>query len=258
MTTSTTCVVMCAGVCALLASTASAASPFGASGNRPTYHIEAVRGGRDLRARFTDWRLGILEQLNRMDGDHLGRARELVVPDEWTSDELAYSPFPALYVSASTCGKLLIVDQPAQAFAAYEAGRLVRWGPVSSGRRGSVTPDGLFHLNWKSRGRHSTLNPDWFMPWYFNFENRIGLSLHQYSLPGRPASHACIRLLERDARWLFEWGEESLVSRRGTIVKDGTPLRIVGQYDFGAPPPWRSPALAGLEIELPADPLRPT
>jgi hypothetical protein len=36
--------------------------------------------------------------------------------------------------------KLLVVDQRGQAFAAYEHGSLVRWGPVSSGRAPMATP----------------------------------------------------------------------------------------------------------------------
>ena len=78
------------------------------------------------------------------------------------------------------------------------------------------------------------------MPWYFNFHNESGLAFHQYALPGRPASHACIRLLERDAIWLFEWGESWILDERGWEVLDSrTPVWIFGEYDFDAPPPWR-------------------
>jgi lipoprotein-anchoring transpeptidase ErfK/SrfK len=78
---------------------------------------------------------------------------------------------------------------------------------VSSGGRNNPTSAGSFALNWRSTGRASTVDPDWFMRWYFNFGNREGLAFHAYSLPGYPASHGCIRLLDRDAQWLFEWGQ---------------------------------------------------
>jgi len=69
-----------------------------------------------------------------------------------------------------------------------------------------------------------------------------GLSFHQYALPGRPASHACIRLLERDARWLYGWGEEWELDARGrTVLRNGTPVLIVERFDFESQPPWRSP-----------------
>ena len=43
-----------------------------------------------------------------------------------------------------------------QAFAAYDSGALVRWGPTSTGRREMPTPARLFHTNWKARQRTST------------------------------------------------------------------------------------------------------
>lgn len=127
--------------------------------------------------------------------------------------------------------------------------------PRSTGRRALQTPAGLFHLTWRSRGRHSTVDPDWFMPWYFNVHNDRGLSFHEFALPGRPASHACIRLLERDAQWLFEWGETWTLDDRGwTVLDPGMPVLILGCYDFAAPPPWRSLEFLAKGVLLPSDP----
>jgi hypothetical protein len=107
-------------------------------------------------------------------------------------------------------------------------------------------------LNWRSTGHASTINPEWFMRWYFNFDNRQGLALHQRSLPGHPASHGCLRLLDRDARWLFEWGEAWTVDSTQThVLNAGTPVLIVGQYDYDAPPPWRSPEWLARPVPLP-------
>lgn len=150
--------------------------------------------------------------------------------------------------------KALVVHQPSQTFGGYEHGRLVRWGPISSGREGHQTPSGLFHLNWKSPGRHSTVDADWYMPLYFNFHNERGLAFHQFTLPGRPASHACVRLLERDARWLYDWGEGWVLDERGWNVLDrGTPVLVLGQYDFDVPPPWRSSDWLARGIKLPEE-----
>lgn len=163
------------------------------------------------------------------------------MPAPLDADELAYSPFPLLWPDAARLPKVVLVYQPLQAFAAYENGGQVRWGPISSGRKDRPTPPGLYHLNWRSPGRHSTVNPDWFMRWYFNIDNARGISMHAYALPGYPASHACVRLLDRDARWLFEWGEEwQLDQQRTRVILWGTPVSIVGRYDFSAPPPWKS------------------
>lgn len=217
------------------------------------YYLEADgTSGEELRRRFSPGRLALLEKLNRSDVRHLERLPVLVVPDRWLEDELQYSPLPLSSTWASGHPKALIVHQPSQVFGAYGHGRLVRWGPVSSGREAYPTPSGLFHLSWKSPGRHSTVDSDWYMPWYFNFHNERGLAFHQLTLPGLPASHACIRLLERDARWLYEWGEGWVLDQRGWNVLDpGTPVLILGEYDFSAPPPWRSPGWLATGAELP-------
>jgi hypothetical protein len=225
------------------------------AGNPPAIHyrIERVADMRqDINKAFTAAQLAVLEKLNRADITHLRRLPQLVVPDLWV-DELQYSPFPPLYPGAACLPKLLLVDLPAQAFGAYEEGRLVRWGPVSSGREAYPTPTGMFHLNWRTLGRHSSVNPQWYMDWYFNFHNARGLALHHYALPGYPASHACVRLLERDAIWMYDWGKGWTLGARGEIVQQGTPLIINGRYAFGAPPPWRS--LEHLGIKMPEPPL---
>jgi len=221
-------------------------------GTAVEYRVERLaETGRDLNMRFTTTQLAVLEKLNRTDVLRLRRLEQLVVPSIWHDDELQYSPFPLWYPAAVQLPKLLAIDQPAQAFAAYEEGRLVRWGPVSSGRQTYPTPSGLFHLNWRSRGRHSTVNPQWYMRWYFNFDNARGLALHSYALPGYPASHACVRLLERDAIWIYGWGEGWTLGARGQVLEQGTPLLITGRYAFVMLPPWRSLEHLARGINLP-------
>ena len=220
------------------------------------YRIERLaEDGRELDTRFTRSQLAILEKLNRANLARLRRLDQLVVPLVWHDDDLRYSPFPSRYPAAAGIPKLLVIDQPAQAFAAYEAGRLARWGPVSSGRRAHPTPSGLFRVNWRSPGRRSTINPAWYMKWYVNFDSARGLALHLYTLPGYPASRACIRLLEHDAIWIYEWGDVWTLDARGQIVEHGTPLLIVGQYAFDAPPLWRSLEQLTRGIDLPEAPL---
>ena len=226
------------------------------AGGAIAYRVDASLGAKALRGQFDASQLSLLQTLNRVDFDHLARLGRIVRPEVWVDDPLAYSPLPQTYAWAERHAKLIVVDQPSQLFGAYELGRLVRWGPVSSGRKESQTPTGLFHLNWRSAGRHSTIDPEWFMRWYFNFGNADGLSFHEYALPGRPASHSCVRLLASDARWLYDWGDEWRLDAAGARVQTpGTPVLILGRYDFAAPPPWRTPEGAARLIELPANPL---
>lgn len=223
------------------------------------YHLEqsleqSIVSKEELRRRFSSSQLELLEKLNRSDVAHLARLPVLVIPEQWSEDDMQYSPLPPVSTWASSHSKALIVHQPSQVFGAYEQGRLARWGPISSGREKYPTPSGLFHLNWRSPGRTSTEDPDWYMRWYFNFQNDRGLAFHQLELPGRPASHACVRLLERDARWLYDWGEGWVLDERGWNVLDpGTPVLILGRYNFDEPPPWRSLDWLATGVELPEE-----
>jgi len=209
-----------------------------------------------LHERFSEAQLALLEKLNRTDVRHLEQLREVVMPASWAEDELLYSVLPNRYAASESWSKFLVVYLPGQLFGAYEFGNLVRWGPVSSGGRSNPTGSGIFALNWRSTGRASTVDPDWFMRWYFNFGNREGLALHAYALPGYPASHGCIRLLERDAQWLFEWGQPWVLDPSATrVLKPGTPVLIFGNYDFDAAPPWRSLRWLSQQVALPSLPM---
>ena len=240
---------------ALAAIVGSRAAAQPADSEAVAYHLER-KPADALGYTFTDVQFGVLEKLNRADRSHLSRLPVLVVPDRWPDDERAYSPLPLTYPSAAGLPKAFLVHVPAQVFGAYEHGELVRWGPVSTGRAATPTPAGLYALNWKSPGRHSTVNPDWFMAWYFNFDSRDGLALHMYSLPGLPASHGCIRLLARDAVWLYGWGDGWSLDAGGHIARSGTPTWVLGAYDFRAPPPWRVPEQLATPLALPPFPAR--
>jgi hypothetical protein len=213
-----------------------------------------VENPGELEVGFSSAELDLLEKLNRADRDHLPGLDSLVVPNRFHEDPLDHAPLPRQVEQLASEPKAIVVHQPGQVFGAYEDGGLVRWGPVSTGRAEYPTPSGRHALTWRSRGRHSTVNPEWYMEWYFNFHNERGISFHQYALPGYPASHSCVRLLERDARWLFDWGESWELDDRGwRVLEEGTPVWLLGEYDFDAPPPWLDPEgpHPPLEVELP-------
>jgi hypothetical protein len=175
----------------------------------------------------------------------------MVVPTTWDV-ELTYSPFPQEWPAVAEYPKFIVIDQPMQAFAAYESGKLVRWGPVSTGRKETPTPSGSFNLTWHSRKRTSTDNDAWVLEWYFNFINARGVSFHQFELPGYAASHACARMLQRDAQWLYEWGDQwALSADKRSIETPGTPVLVVGQFSHGKPGPWTALDILRTPINLP-------
>lgn len=235
---------------------------FGVNGTAETWQLDAgppqlaavpvPDNAEDFDCAYgTEERLQLLEKLNRCDRDILPTLSEIVVPLNWDRDETDYSPLPKKLTWADKLDSVVLVHAPMQAFAAYEHGELVHWGPISSGGPKSPTPPGAYFLNWKSKGRHSTVNRSWFLRWYFNFENHTGRSFHEFALPGVPESHGCVRLLERDARWMYDWGRSWNVDARGlNVVSPGTPVIIIGEYDFDSPPPWKDPELVAQGFEL--------
>ena len=228
--------------------------------------VEGMTTVRDLQRTHGPEGFEAILHLNRIDLDHLRQGATLIVPESPVSLTLM-APFPRkLWDDASMPGRMLIVSRRIQAFAAYEAGTLVRWGAVSTGRRETPTPDGLFATNWRSKLRKSSDNPAWLLPWYFNFINSSGVSFHQFDLPGYPASHACVRLLEADAMWIYEWAESWVLADQGRRIEVyGTPVLVFGDYDYGKPGPWtrlpddpNATTVTLEEIERALDPHRET
>jgi hypothetical protein len=95
------------------------------------------------------------------------------------------------------------------------------------------------------------LSGEWILKWYFNFHNTRGLAFHEFELPGLPMSHACVRLLARDAMWVYQWGQGWILDDKGQLAQAGTPILIQGNYDFTSPPPWLSLEVVRTPITLP-------
>jgi len=182
----------------------------------------------------------IIFAINRIDTDRLGVGSKLVIPDTLVIDLMKYSPFPENIEILDPIPKTLLIAQRIQGFALYENGKLIRWGPVSSGKESTPTPNGLQYANYKTKLKISTVDAAWKMPYYFNFMNFYGVGIHEYSLPGYPASHACVRLYHEDARFIYDWAQQWKLDRSGQrIKKNGTPFMVFGEYDYENPYPWQ-------------------
>lgn len=215
-------------------------------------------------------RAQLVEILNRQTIEDVPLGDTLVVPTQYDLDFRAYSPFPRYYPSAHTIKKIFIIHKRVQAFAAYEYGKLMRWGIVNTGNPDSsrATPNGRFNFNWKEEQRVSTLSPpgeEWKMRWVFNFHAARGIHIHQYSMPtGGPTSHGCVRLVDADAKWVYGWAEPWQTTRghmgptsmRGTLVEPGSMVLVLGEEPKGSPEPFRDkkryPVLK--RVQLPNDP----
>lgn len=94
-----------------------------------------------------------------------------------------------------------------QAFEYKEDESVVRSGPISSGKPGNPTPTGRFRVLSKDEDKVSTrytnqLGMQAWMPYSIQFYGHY--FLHEGWLPGYPDSHGCVRVGEKDARFLFE------------------------------------------------------
>lgn len=176
--------------------------------------------------------------LNRVDTDNLSRRDTIVVPKELKENFIDYSPFPFYTDVLIDVPKFIIFSYPIQAYAVYENGTLIKWGPSNMGKKTSQTPRGLFFTNWKGRKVKSTSNDEWILNWNFNISNQGGVGFHQYALPGYPASHSCLRLLDADAQFLYNWCDQWILKDAKTQIAKGTPVIVYGDYKFGKKGIW--------------------
>lgn len=200
--------------------------------------------------------LTIIGALNRINPERIGLKKAFVYPDTMVSDILFYTPFPASLSSFDSVSKLILVNKRLQAMGMYENGKLIHWGPVSTGKKSTPTPNGLYHTNYKAKLKISTVNGTWRMPWYFNISNYGGIGLHEYLLPGYPASHSCVRLYREDAIKIYNWADSWELSKDGTtVLKKGTPVIIFGNYNFDSIPSWKKAVENPDELKLNTDEL---
>lgn len=216
------------------------------------FKVQTRKSIGELQLRLGADKFAAMLKLNRIDRKHVRAGNLLVIPSA-NADLISFAPFPLQLEVAQNIPKLILVSRRVQAFGAYESGKLVRWGPTSTGKKSTPTPAGLYHANWKSKQTRSSVNASWILPWCFNLDNFGGVSFHQFDLPGYPASHGCVRLLEEDAKWIYDWADQWTLSKTDqSILAFGTPVLIFGDYRYGEKPVWtrlaEDPAATAISI----------
>ncbi len=215
-------------------------------------------------------RLGLAQLLGGPPAGRLTTGDSLVLPArlaDFDLSPLAYSPFPLDWPGATAIAKAVVIDKTTQTWAAYESGRLARWGPASTGAAATPTPSGRFTMNWRTLERESSEAPAgqrWLMRYVMNIHHLRGIHLHQYDVvpTGPPQGHGCIRMVTTDAEWLYGWSDGWQTtagpgSLGGRPTAPGTLVIVQGTEPTGAP--VRFTMADGrperVAIVLPSDPL---
>lgn len=202
-----------------------------------TYKMESAKSWLEQNASDSS-KIETVTAINRIDKKNIAKQDSIIIPSDFSGDKVFYMPFPMEADYLKDISKILIFSYPTQTFATYENGILTYCGPTNMGRKKDKTPTGLFYTNWKAEKTISTFNDEWELKWNFNIANKLGVGFHEYDLPGYPASHSCLRLLEKDAKFLYNWADQWILEDKETVQVKGTPVVVFGSYDFNAEKPW--------------------
>lgn len=176
------------------------------------YECIKVKSGENWEKLFpNEAQRDLVQRVNRT-YNNLWPGKVIAVPRNLATVSLIdLAPFPHTIHDDE---KQVIVDQDKLAWGAYDAqGKLVNWGPVASGRdmcpdspNACLTLTGIYRV-FSKEDEHC--KSDIFpigkggakMPYCMYFHK--GFALHGSSdMPGFRASHGCVRMFERDAKWL--------------------------------------------------------
>ena len=116
-------------------------------------------------------------------------------------------------VPASAGEERVVVGLGDQLAYLYRGNTLVAVTTVSTGTSKNPTPTGIFTVHTKKTMHRSRKYDNAPMP-YSQFIDQYGIALHAGHIPGRPASHGCVRLPKQFAQKLF------------SVTELGTPVYI--------------------------------
>jgi hypothetical protein len=191
-------------------------SPYYGTGlcNQPQFECIKTQRGDSWERLFPDERhRDLVQRLNRS-YNSLWAGKVIVIPKNLKKLTLLdLSPFPK---KIDADEKQIIVDQDKLAWGAYnQQGELLNWGPISSGsdkcsdsNKACRTQTGIYRMFSKENSHCSS---DVFpvgrggapMPYCMYFHK--GFAMHgSNDVPGYRASHGCVRMFTRDAKWLNE------------------------------------------------------
>jgi hypothetical protein len=113
--------------------------------------------------------------------------------------------------STLEASKRIVVDLSRQIAIAYQDGKVLFYGRISSGKLGHETPTGSYRVREKDVDHVSNLwprpNGGALMPYMLRI-TRDGVAMHLGNTPNYPASHGCIRMQNGFAQRMYAWAEK--------------------------------------------------
>jgi lipoprotein-anchoring transpeptidase ErfK/SrfK len=140
----------------------------------------------------------------------------------------------------------IVISIKKQQLTLYAGGQAVAHSQVSTGVPGHPTPQGVFSIIQKQIYHESNLYSSAPMP-YMQRITWSGVAMHQGVVPGRPASHGCIRLPAAFAKRF--WGI-TRIGARVIIAQDDVALAEIASPRLSALAP------AGVSAEAPLGKIR--
>lgn len=152
---------------------------------------------------------------------HISRAQATDAAIQARADMLdAFGPVdlaPGKYVwrdvPAKAGDERVVISLGDQMAYLYRGNTLMAVATISSGTDTNPTPTGIFTVHTKKPMHRSQKYENAPMP-FAQFIDQYGIALHAGHLPGRPASHGCVRLPSGFAKKLF------------SVTNVGTPILI--------------------------------
>jgi hypothetical protein len=138
-----------------------------------------------------------------------------------------------LVVGALSAGKSIVIDLTKQEAYAYENGRLVMKGWVSTGKYGHRTPTGRFRILEKAERHVSSKYPKPYGGARMDYMMRItgsGIAMHLGFVPNYPASHGCIRMPNGFAQRMYAWAPVGTP----VTIKGVAPIRVSRGFGSGS------------------------
>ena len=112
------------------------------------------------------------------------------------------------------------VSLSSQTMTVMHRGKVIGRWPVSTARRGKVTPTGSWSAKWLSRNHRSSRYNNAPMPYSIFYNGNYAVhGTYQTSKLGRPASAGCVRLSPTHAAKLFSLAKAVGLSNTRIIVR---------------------------------------